>query len=434
MANPLNASVVAQYGDGADSKRLTIETDDSPGLVPEPGVSFVRVFPSAANPTVTAVMGGVAKLATNVTLPVVEYVAFNGAAQASLRYAPTGTVSIETKKFFKASPTVVYDEVSNSLILDISAFGIVKISYKAAFDRYKVRHGDSPCRAAKVAYGDGPPPESATAYYDPAFLVAEAVGWETASQEVSGPACDGNKDQSITYTFSKYESSGLALEVDDKFSVQLHPYYFTASSQPQGFSVRPQRLPVLVGGVEKELPVFAGCKVRVYPKTSVTFRGVNCAVSSSPVAEGVKGIRASYTFSGSQSVGLEYPPSGAVSVSSVLSSAVDLFGGEVDVSFRKGGDWVNEVKWLSSGSYELLEGSRRVREDEIVVVTSLGNNTIPCYTFCEAEYTAEYNLFDVLFNWNYDKEWYEKAVVIAFTEDGRMGYLELDPPSGGGVL
>lgn len=438
MAN-LRTSTSVGYADAAGgAKRLIIETDSSPSLVPGPGQSFVKVYPSAASPKVVAVMGGVARVAREVTEKVSDYVSFNGSSTASLRYVPVGGVTIEEAKFFQGSPKVVYEAESNSLILSANAYGICRVSYTASFDRFVVSHGDSPCAKARQqtrgsvggSGGDAPTTsDTRDLYYDPAFLVATATGWETASSEISGPPCNqNNQGTSSTIEYNKYEPVGLRLEEDTEFNVGLYPFYFKASGG-LGFTLTPQV--VYVGG--QAVYLYAGCRVRVYPKASVTLLGVNCAVGSTPVGEGSKPILEALTFSGAQSVGLGYPPSGSVSLAGA-NEAIDLFGGRVSVSLRGPGDWVNEVEWLNPTTYRVAQGSRQVRQDEVVTASSLGNNTVPCYTFAQAQYAADYYLYDVLFSWDDAIQWYSPAMVLAFDGSGRIGSLELQPPGKGGVL
>lgn len=425
----LNTSSTVRYGIEGAGKRLVLENDTSPGLVKDPGVSFVRVFPAEAQAKVTAVMGGATKTATNVPITIVDYVSFNGTASASLQYFPIGPVQIDDEKFFKAEPMVAYDADENSLVLDQSAFGIVKITYTAAYDRYRVTHGDSPCLAAQTQTQGGVPPTSTVVNYDPAFLVAEADGWETGSIEVAGPPCEGQDGYNSTAPYSDYNAVGLVLEEDTAYPAKIHPYYFSASKMPLGFTLTPQR--VVVDG--QTTLRYAGCKVRVYPRIPVNLIGVNCAVSQGSVGQGSLAVLQAHTFSGSQSINLDYPPSGVVSVSG-LSAAIDMFNNPVTVQFAKPGDWVNEVVWQNANTFRLAQGARQVRPDEVVTVTTLGNNTIPCFTFCEVQYSADYLLFDVLFNFDEQIGWYAPAMVLAVAADGRRGSLDLRPPARGGVL
>lgn len=436
----LRTSASVGYADvSGGEKRLIIETDSSPGLVPGPGQTFIKVYPSSASPKVTAVMGGVARVATKITEPVSDYVSFGGASSASLRYVPDGPVKIEDAKFFEGKPKVVYEAESNSLILSQNAFGICRVTYTASFDRFVVSHGDSPCAKARQQTrgalggdgGDAPRPgEQTELYYDPAFLVATATGWVTGSLEVGGPPCSqSNQGVAATAEFNKYEAVGIKIEEDVEFSSNLYPFYFKAGGGGPGFTLVPQV--IYLGG--QAVYLYAGCRIRVYPDQPVTLVGVNCAVGSSQVGKGSKPVIEALTFSGSQSQGLSYPPSGRVSVAGA-ANAVTSFGTTTSVSFKTGGEWVNEVEWVDATTYRVAQGSRLVKADEIVCTTSLGNNTIPCFTFAQVQYSADYALYDVLFNWDDAIQWYAPAMVLATDGNGVTGSIELQPPGKGGVL
>lgn len=425
----LNTSSTVTYGLDAGRKRLVLEEDDSAGLVKTGGVSFVRVFPSSAGARVTAVMGGAQKVGTGISIKITEYVSFSDSVTSGLRYYPVGAVAIQDKKFFRASPVVVYDAQANSLLLDVKAFGICKVSYTSTYDRYRVTHGDSPCRAALTQSTGGDAPTDGTVTYDPVFLVAEADEWDTGSITVSGPPCDGQEGFNSTSDTNRYEPIGLKVEEDEEYKIMQHPQYFNANRTPRGFTLTPQQ--VFVGGVVSLQ--YVGGRVRVYPKVAVTLVGVNCAVGSSIFGEGEKAVLQALTFSGSSSVGLDYPPFGSVSLSG-KSRAVDLFNNEIDVEFRGPGDYVNEVEWTSANTYRITQGSRQVRKDEIVVVTALGNNTVPCFTFCEVRYVAQYYLYDVLLNFDDRRGWYSPGMVLAYTSDNERGSLDLQPPARGGVV
>jgi len=248
--------------------------------------------------------------------------------------------------------------------------------------------------------------------------------------EAAGPPCSQSDDSSSTIQFSDYDPVGIKLETDALVPPGLYPYYFNAETTPMGFTLQAQT--VVIGN--EIVSLYCGCRVRVYPKTSVTLYGVNCAVGMQIVDFGSKPVLQSLTFSGSQAVNLDYPPSGSVSLSSASANALSLFNENVGVSFKGPGEWVNEVVWKTRNMFELVKNARHVRDDEVVVVTSLGNNTIPCYTFAQAQYTSEYYLYDVLFNWDERLGWYAPAMVLAVASDGRIGHLSIEPPAKRGVL
>ncbi len=434
MARTLQTSASVDFGANA-GRRLVMETDSDPTLVKTKGTSYVRVYPSSANAVVTPVMGGATKAATGVPEDVTDYISFSGSSSGGLRYFPTGAVAISDKRFFKSTPAVAYDAASNSLVLDKSeAHGIVKVTYRTYFDRYLVTHGDSPCAAANTQTqgeeaGDTATP--ATPTYDPAFLVAEADGWETSSMEVAGPPCSqAENGYANTIQFSDYDPVGIKIETDAIVPPGLYPQYFNASTVPMGFTLQPQTITIGTQAVS----LYCGCRVRVYPKVGVTLYGVNCAVGAQVVGSGNKPVLQSLTFSGSQSVNLDYPPSGAVAITTASTNALSLFNENISVAFVGPGGWVNEVEWKSRNTYEVSQGARKVRDDEIVVVTSAGSNTIPCYTFAQAQYTSEYYLYDVLFNWDETLKWYAPAMVLAVAADGRIGHLQIEPPARKGVL
>ena len=429
----LQTSTTVGFNESSSGRRLVLETDSSVSLTKIKGTSYVRVFPSSAKAKLTAVMGVIGSLVKNMPEEVIDYVSFNGGVSASLKY-PTTACVIEMSKFLKATPVVVYHEESNSLIIDQPAYGIVKVRYTAYFDRYIVTHGNSPCIEAytqRVSTPLTPVVAKAQPTYDPAFIVAEATDWEMASMEVSGPACEQNNSGYIEpIQFSDYEALGIKLEVDAGMPVSLYPYYFSADTVPLGFTLRPQN--VEING--QSIKLYCGCRIRVYPRVPVTLSGVNCAVGSSIVGTGTKPLREAVTFNGSFSNNVQYPPSGAVTVQGTSVNAVSIFGDTVEVAFKKPGDWVNEVKWQDRNTYDTVQSSRSVRPEEIVVVTSSGNNTIPCYTFCEAQYSSDYYLYDVLLTWDFQLHWYAPAMVLATDGNGKIGYLPLDPPAKGGVL
>jgi len=433
MANNLQNSTSIDFN-VSGSKRLVMETDSDASLVKAKGTSYVKVYPSSAGPAVTAVLGGCTRVASGVPDDITDYVSFSGSSSSSLRYYPSGGVAILDSRFFNAAPVVAYDEASNSLILDINAaHGIVKVQYRSYFDRYLVTHGDAPCAAASVQTASVETEitsKPVTPNYDPAFLVATAAGWETTSMEVAGPPCSQSDDSSSTIQFSDYDPVGIKLETDALVPPGLYPYYFNAETTPMGFTLQAQT--VVIGN--EIVSLYCGCRVRVYPKTSVTLYGVNCAVGMQIVDFGSKPVLQSLTFSGSQAVNLDYPPSGSVSLSSASANALSLFNENVGVSFKGPGEWVNEVVWKTRNMFELVKNARHVRDDEVVVVTSLGNNTIPCYTFAQAQYTSEYYLYDVLFNWDERLGWYAPAMVLAVASDGRIGHLSIEPPAKRGVL
>jgi|OpeIllAssembly_1097287.scaffolds.fasta_scaffold00006_18 hypothetical protein len=427
----MKTSAEVGYRHGVAGKQLVLETDDSPSLVPEKGTSYVRVFPTVAAATVTAVMGTARKIGTNIPKKVNEYVSFNGTASSPLRYYPTGSVAVSDAKFFNAKPSVVFEAKSNSLVLDQEAFGIVKVTYTSYYDRYVVGHGDSPCKAAQTIVVGGGEPDTSQPTYDPAYLVATADEWETAALEVSGPPCSqDNEGFSQTAQFNNYEPTGLKIEVDSAIPQGIYPFYFNANNTPLGFTLMPQT--VVIGG--QSITLYCGCRVRVYPRVPVTLMGVNCAVSTSVVGQGERSCSEAKTFSGSQSESLDYPPAGAVSIYNTSANALSLFSEDISVMFRGPGEWVNEVVWTSRNTYRLAQGSRMVRPDEIVATTTLGNNTVPCYTFAHVGYTSEYYLFDVLFNFDPKTQWYMDAMVVATDTLGRVTSHAISPPGKGGVL
>lgn len=429
MASPTTASTTVGFSEDSKAKRLVLENDNSIGLLETLGATYVRVFPSSAHPKVTAVVGLCTKLATNLPLEVVDYVSFNGSSSSSLKYEPGSTVSISEAHFYKANPTVAYDVDTNSVVLSQEAHGLVKVSYTAYFDRYIVSHGDAPCKAASTqTMGGVPPVRKDSPNYETAFLVAEAAYYEMASLEVTGPACF--VDKANDHQYDNYEAVGLRLETDVAIPPGIYPFYFNTNDTPLGFTLRPQV--AVIGGIYYEL--YCGCRVRVYPAVPVTISGVNCSVSSTSVGRGSKPVRQAISFSGAQSANLEYPPEGKVQIVQVSANALSVFGGKVSVRFAGPGEWVNEVKWLTSTTFEMIQGRRVVRDDEVVVVTALGTNTIPCYTFAEAGYTSDYYLFDVLFNWDAAIGWYGPAMVLAVDGQGRMGSLQINPPAKQGVL
>jgi len=426
----LQTSTTVSFNDGA-GRRLTLETDSDVSLPKIKGTSYTRVFPSFAAPSITAVMGTATRLASSIPLEVVDYVSFSNSDSSSLQYYPGTAVIIESARFFQASPVVVYDSGSNSLILDKACHGIVKVTYTTYYDRYKVEHGDAPCKAASVeTKGDGTTGNK-QANYDPAFLVATASGWESASQEISGPPCNqGDEGLNRTVQFSDYDPVGIKLEVDAAMPAGLYPQYFTADNAPMGFTLQPQV--VFLGGMPIEL--FCGCRIRVYPKAGVTLRGVNCAVGMQVVGQGTKPVLEALTFSNSQSTNLQYPPSSEVSLYSTSINAISTFGDGISVQFIGPGGWCNEVVWKSRTTYEMVKGARKVNTDEVVVATAIGSNTIPCTTFCQAEYTSDYYLYDVLFNFDTKTGWYAPAMILAYDSSGKMGSLSIEPPPKGGVL
>lgn len=414
------------------NKRLTIETDSDATLVRAKGRSFVRIFPSSAGAAVTAVKGGAVKLASDIPEEVIEYVSFSGSSSSSLRYFPTGAVTISELSFFKAKPVAAYNAESNDITLDIEAHGICKVAYTAYFDRYVVSHGDAPCLAATTqSQGGATGATTEQANYDPAFLVATAEGWGMASQEISGPPCDqGESGLNDTQPFSDYEAVGIRVEEDVGVPVGFHAFYLSTSTHPQGINLRPRYM--TINGIEWAMT--CGCRFRVYPRGNVTILGVNCSVSTTPRSSGSKPVLQSLTFSGTQSANLDYPPSSEVTITQTGLNAISTFGESVEVDFRGPGEWVNEVVWKDRNTFDLAQGARDVRIDEVVVVTSLGSNTLPCYTFAQVQYTSDYDVYEMVFNYNSDTGWYEPAMILVTDNAGRIGTLQLNPPAQGGIL
>jgi len=434
MANTLTTSAEVGFGKQA-GRALVVEPDPTDSLEPEPGVSFIRVFPSSAGATVTAVMGSASRVATRVPEEVIEYVSFSGSTSAGLQYPPETSVTVSDRHFFKPpgvteNPSVAYDADTVSIVLDKEAYGIVKVKYTAYYNRYRVRHGDSPCRAARAAADtSGDPTKAEQLNYDPAYVVAAAEGWATTALEVSGPPCErGSGDLAATRSFSEYTLAGLRLEVDPLVPPGVYPYYFARrAAQPQGFLTHAAQYYYDNEGL------YAGCRIIVYSTRGLTLKGLNCVVGTERVREGVLPITQALSFSGSSSASLNHVPYGGLSLTP-KATALDMYGNMVDVIFRGPGERVNEVLWMDSHTYELADGARLVRENEVVVVTDLGNNTIPCYTFAAAEYTAVYSVYEVLFGWSDTTNWYLPAAVLATDDEGRTGYLNLSPPARGGVL
>ena len=124
---PLVSSV--SVGFGADNsgglKRLVLESDGSALDEPKAGHSFIRVFPSYANPSVIAVRGTVAKVGTKIPEAVEDYVSFSGSDSVNLQYPPTGPVVIHWGFFYQANPAVSYNEETASITLSEEAVGIV---------------------------------------------------------------------------------------------------------------------------------------------------------------------------------------------------------------------------------------------------------------------------------------------------------------------
>lgn len=428
MAEKLKTSASTRFTTEVLGRRLVLEVDNDSTLIRGAGESFVKVFPSAADPVIHAVMGSANAAGSNIPERVVDYVSFNNSASAALRYPPNGSVSIQERRFFESAPVVAYNSERNALVLDQEAFGIVKVSYTAHFDRYKVRHGGTPCESPQTQ-GGTPPEPAATEHYDPAFLVAVADTWETASLTVSGPPCETATTNYLeSNEFSDYEEAGLVIEVDPILSPGLYPEYFT-TNVPNNFQLVPQYYNLR----GTQVKTYAGCRIRVYPQASgLSVVGVNCGVSGSHVEAKLKPVYRALVFSGKHSVGLPYPVQGSITVVGG-TQAVDLFGNTVNVTFRRPGETVNEVVWLDSNTFRLV-GARTVRDDEVVVVTSSGNNTIPCYTFARAQYMSPYYAYNVSFNWDNGLGWYAAAQVIVSAPDGRQGSLEIDSPSKGGIL
>lgn len=418
--------------DGSPNLRLLLEEDSDSSLPKTKGRTYIRVYPSIAQPVVRAIKGTIAKLATNIPAEITDYVSFSGSASASLKYSAADGAKISEPAFFQSTPAITYDEASNSIILDRVAHGICKVEYTTYYDRYIVSHGDAPCLAATTqSEGDTKVESTEQASYDPAFLVATAEGWEMASQQVSGPPCDqGESGLNDTQPYSDYEAVGLRVEEDVGVPVGFHAFYLSTSTHPQGINLRPRYTEI--NGIEWAMT--CGCRFRVYPRGNVTILGVNCSVSTTPRSSGSKPILQSLTFSGAQSVNLDYPPTSEVTLTQTGLNAISTFGESVEVAFRGPGDWVNEVVWKDKNTYDLAQGARDVRADEVVVVTSLGSNTIPCYTFAQAQYTSDYDVYEMVFNYNSDVGWYEPAMILVTDNVGRIGTLQLNPPSPGGVL
>lgn len=411
-------------------KRLHIEADGDTSLPRQPNESYARVFPTQAGPKVTAVMGSVAKTATGVAVDIDDYVTFSGSASAGLRYAPTSAPVISDERFLGDPPNVVYNEDRYSIELDREAFGIVKVSYQAQFDRYRVTHGDGPCAQARTQTQGGVEQSAAEELkHDPAFLVAEAEGWESASTKLEGPPCPG-QDHSVVYSADDgYKQQGLVVEEDPKYPTGMYPRYFRATRHSDGFA-----LATATAGGQTGI---AACRVRVYPDVPMTVIPVNCAVSPTPTYRGTRTVNKTCLFNASWASSLPYPPDvtigPAISVSGE-NTLLTVFGDTRLASYRLPGDTINEVTWINSTTFGLV-GARTVRSDEIAVTTAAGNNTIPCYGYCSVEYQSTYRRYDVVFSWDAAIGWYAPAALV-FIESGgqrRRGTIELTPPSRGGV-
>lgn len=415
-------STSANVGFNDRSRRLVLETDSSPSLVEEVGVSYARVFPSNASPAVAAVMGRSVRTGSGVSEHVVDFVSFSNSDSATLRYPPSGPVSIQQKHFYKANPAAAYDAESNSIVLSAEASGICRVSYTSHYDRYKVTHDSIDTTNAFTGV--------VTRTFDPAFLVATAEDYEIATLELTAPAPVVNNTVNIDPRNGDYEKLGLVMETDAFFAPGMWPEYFSADKTSKGFTLLPQ-FAVIEG---RTIRMFCGCKVRVYPRKSVTLVGVNCAVSAASVGSGERPCLEALNFSGSQSVNLQYPPKGSISLSATSAQALTKFGTETSVAFAGPGDWVNEVEWSGPSTYKTLAANRKVREDEVVAVTTIGRRTVPCYTFVEARYTSEYLLYDVLFTFDPELNWYGPAMLMAYDSDGSMVSMTLEPPSRSGIL
>lgn len=429
MATGVTGSVTVGFGTEGSLKRLVLESDSSSHDEEGPGESFIRVFPSYAAPKLHAVHGSIALLGRFIPENVEDYVSFSGGSSSELQYPPTGLVKIWWGEFYKAEPSVTYDEATASLVLSEEAYGIVKVTYTAFFDRYSVRHGDAPCKIYIASDDD----DGTVPNYEPAFVVATSVGYEIASMQVSGPSCSHGTDTSnYVQNVEKgdYTSVGLKMEVDFNRQPNMYSIYFNANDTPDGFTLN---APVVtVGG--KSITRYCGCRVRIYPKVAgIRFEGVNCAVSSQHVDEGTLDVYEALTFTGQQSVNLSYPPSTKVTLSRDIRDAATNFGNFVSVTLAGPGDRVNEVEWESSTRYKRVQSRRMVRPDEVVTVTK-GNITVPCYTWASARYQSDYYLYDVLFNWDDTSGWYQSAMVLCIDADGTLGYLQLEPPAKGGIL
>ena len=439
MVSPINTHTEVQFSGGSNVKRLVLEEDRSEGLEPGDSETFVRLIPSEAMATVTAVVGGAAKWGSGIPETIDEQLLVSGSA-VSLRYYPSGPVRILYAKFLRANPVIVYDPDTNSMTFDSDVVGLIRIQYRILFDRYKVTHWATACgsglyRSATPAHTEatryfvsGSDTESSTTpTHDSAMLVAEATGWERALLEVSGPPCPPDTSTITVSRRNRYSPPGLRLEEDAIIGSGIYPFHFSTDRESSGFSLYPQL--VTIG--DSTVALYAGAKIRVYGGTPSIVRGVNCAVSSQSVGSGNKPVLQSFSFSGSHSQNLDYVPRSGVSVQGP-TEAVSIFGYTEIVSFRTAGDRVKEVEWETRNHFKVLEHSRVVNEDEVVVVDS-ANRTIPCYAFCQAEYSADYQLIDMLFTWDSRLNWYGPAMVYIESFDGRSGSIELQPPSRGGI-
>jgi hypothetical protein len=419
-----------------------MEGDSDEVLQEIEGVSYIRVYPSYALPEVTAVLGSVVRIGSNLPEYVTEFLTFDNSDKAELRLPPVGAVSVELYSFFKTTTTAVYDPTDDSIVLGKLATGIVKVTYTAFFDRFKVTHGGNPCSSTLTAnfsneaytlLSKAVPGEDKEdprlPSYDPAFLVGEGTGFQLTTMLVSGPTCEDDSADDLTssVTMGDYRAVGIKIETDAEVPPGLYPDYFSSNKFPRGFVLQAQ--PSTINGFT--VTNYVGCRIRVYPKSAVTLESTSASVSASSTGSGTRACLQSLTFSGSQSTNLEYPPSSTLALSGG-GSALTNYGNFADVTLRGPGEWVNEVEWIDSGRFR-HKGNRKVRPDE-VVVTSSGRNTLPAYTFGQARYTSDYLLYDVLFDWDPETEWYLPCMVLATDSKGNIGHIQIEPPSRGGIL
>ena len=443
----LNASSTVGFAAGG-GKSLSIEEDNSPALELEDNESAIRVYPAVASAKVTLVFGkSIRKAGTGIAESIEEFLTFSGGNAVAPSKAPIGLVTITLQKFHKVSVAVWWDPDSGHVRASSPAYGIVKVRYTTAYDRYIAVHNQGTCiiptdgdggglggsGGGILGFGGGSvedEEDTTDRALEPVYVVAEATGYEPADAMLSGPGCNGATDNPTgdanPYRLGKVPYS-FVIESDPKTPVGVYSTNHNWNSG--GFSISPH---IWTRGAEAFMG-YVGTVLRIYPADEVSsIQVINGNGQESYLPGGTRQVAEVLSFSGSHNANLGYIPNSSISVTR-SARAISLFNQEITVYFRQPGERVMEVEWIGPSTYRFIR-AYTVRDDEVVTTTFTGA-LIPCTTVCSAIYASDYMRYDVTLDQDSESELFLPASVFVRNSRGdRMSSYQIDPPGINGVL
>jgi hypothetical protein len=176
--------------------------------------------------------------------------------------------------------------------------------------------------------------------------------------------------------------------------------------------------------------LIAACKLKITPGDAEY--EVQCFPGELTEEEGFieQVVEEAITFNNAGSLNLQYQPDTQNIEIQALSQFYDAFGRVIAPNFASYGDTINEVEWISSTSYRGAT-ERKVRRDEIVAVTALGN-MIPVTGAIQVSYvikSKKYNLrFRATVSPQGNIDGWDTAYVLSHYGN-ETGFLRIEPPS-----